>query len=77
MGFFEYLQEEERIPPMYSTFHIGGVCLANIIAVYKRQEMEPPKELVDFLEKTYPTLLKDQEGFIMEQYLQLNTEGSS
>lgn len=75
--FFSMLQEEHRIPPMFSCLHLGGFCFANIIASYQRLEKEPPKELLNFMEKVFPMILKDQEEMISEQFLTLNTDGSA
>lgn len=46
------------------------------MSAYKRQGKEPPKELTEFL-AAFPKLVSEQEAFMTEQYLQLNTEGTS
>jgi hypothetical protein len=76
-GFFEYLQEECQLPPMFTCLHIGGYCFANILAAYERQGKEPPEELVKFMSETYPALIKSQNDIILDQYLTLNTSGTA
>lgn len=76
MHLFDLLQNEYKISPMYSCLTVGKFCMENVMSAYKRQGKEPPKELTEFL-AAFPKLVSEQEAFMTEQYLQLNTEGTS
>jgi hypothetical protein len=77
LNLFDMLQNEEHIPPMYSCIQVAHFALVNILAAYKRQDKEPPIELLQFIAKTIPELQSQQDSFIHEQYLTLNTEGTA
>jgi hypothetical protein len=77
LDLFDLLQHEKQIPPMFSCIQVARFCLLNVLAAYKRQDKEPPPELLEFLNTTIDKLMSEQDSFMNEQFLQLNTEGSA
>lgn len=72
----DYLGNELVIPPMYSCLQMGGFCFSNILAYYANHQLEPPKELEEFM-KFLPKLQENLNGVIELQYLTLNTQGTA
>lgn len=77
MVFIDKLIYENKCPPSLTCIHVAAFAISNLVAVYKTQNKKAPKELIKFLEKTYPKLLEDNKDFIEKQYLSLNAEGSA
>lgn len=73
----DLLQNEYAIPPLFSCIHLGGFYLANILAYYKHNDLEPPKELEALFNTIIPQMVKDHSNVIAEQYLRMNTEGTA
>jgi hypothetical protein len=71
------LTEEFQISPTYACIQMGAYCFAQIAALYEKQGKKIPKDLEKFLTVTYPKLIEDQQKFIEEQHLMLNTSGSA
>jgi hypothetical protein len=70
------VQHEYGVPPAYAILFINSYLVANMIAMYKKRDKKPPKELMNYLEKTHKKLLQDAYSIIELQFLQLNTEGN-
>ena len=73
----DYLTEEHAVPPLFTCLHLGGFFISSVLATYRSQGIEPPAELVEFVDKTYPKLMSDQQMAIEKQYLTLTTEGTA
>lgn len=71
------LTNEYAISPVYSCLEMSHYCLTQVAIMYKKNEVEIPKELEVFLTKTYKQLVEDQKSLIQEQTLMLNTSGSA
>lgn len=70
------VQNEYGVPPAYAVLFINSYMVANMLAMYKRRDKKPPKELITYLEKTHRKVLQDTYSIIEMQFLQLNTEGT-
>ena len=74
--FLTLVQQEYGVPPAYAVLFVNSYMVANMVAMYKKRDKKPPKELITYLEKTHKKLLEDTYNIIELQYLQLNTDGS-
>jgi hypothetical protein len=73
----EKLTEEHSIGPTYSCLQIGAYCFAQVAALYEVKGKKIPKELIKFIEQTYPKLMDENQQLMEEQHLMLNTDGSA
>lgn len=71
------MQAEYQIPPLFSCIHLGGFYLANVLAYYKHNNLEPPKALEELFNTLLPQMLKDHKDTMAQQFLRLNTEGTA
>ena len=73
----ELLQNEYKVPPMFTFIELANFCLVNIQSAYKRRDKELPPELKAFVETVLPKIKQEHTDLINEQYLSLNTSGTA
>lgn len=71
------LTQEYGVSPIYSCLQSSAYCLAQVAANYQSRGEKIPKELENFISKTYPKLMADNVDLMEEQYALLNTDGTA